>query len=332
MRSRIDTEATRSFNDPSTAADFDKWLKLDSWDVNEAVALSLGRDPSKVKWKRDIAPYSEISRVAKEFCRRRDRLERAVNADLLNFKMTPTAFVDWAISKKLSLPTALVATVKREPVVSESQVDESKELFIIDALREVLGIDAEISPEEEYEEPEPEAESTDEAEATDEAEVINLKLRQTSDAILSEQEKSNRVLRSFVSVAQHLQVESASYAKWVSIADWYCFEVIDKNSYGGEEGKHLASCPSDEVCGPLLAQEKCGWVIRGRHFAFAHMDELYQNGTDINEESVADYVCNNMPEDFRTTKGKKIDPKYLLRRAFTQDKWWKMAIKQLMEK
>jgi hypothetical protein len=86
-------EAGRFFNKPAAQADFDHWSKMPYWNIDEAVALSLGKDPEKVKWK-EVATLTEVSAFARNFDRRRDLARRAVNMRQLFDPTVPAIFFE----------------------------------------------------------------------------------------------------------------------------------------------------------------------------------------------------------------------------------------------
>lgn len=101
-------EAARWFNLPSVAANFQRWAKEPLWTVDEAVALSLGRDPESVTWD-EIKAYSTSSFVA-EFARRRGRMARAIAAGdmkLNNGAMRPHLFLEWGRAWDVPFPDEL---------------------------------------------------------------------------------------------------------------------------------------------------------------------------------------------------------------------------------
>ena len=324
MRSRIDTEATRTFNDRRTAADFVEWLNVDSWSVEEAVALSLGRDPSKVDWESEIAPYTEISRVAKEFARRLGYLERAVSAGVLSARIPPKRFVEWALGKGFTMPSVLCRFGGRGDIPNESIHGKSAQLSFLEALHEILGITAEFAPEV----------VTDKSAANSVPADDAAQLSPRISLSVSENAKASRTLREFRDIAVSLELNLASHAKWLEIAEWYCFAVVSKDTkgiYRRDDGRHLAQWTSDETClPPVIEGEALGWVIRARERAFLLMKEASrEDAANCTQEKIAKAVCSDTSAPLLSKLKKTVKYKYVIRRAFTQDKWWKLATKQL---
>lgn len=109
---RKDTEYLRTYNSEYVRADFSYWLPFDSWSINQAVCLSLNRDPRKVSWKQDVFAYTDISRVAKEFGRRRALIKSAQAANRLDPPIQPELFCMWCAEKKLHIPVGMRKLVK----------------------------------------------------------------------------------------------------------------------------------------------------------------------------------------------------------------------------
>ena len=105
-------EMGRFFNKPAAQADFDHWSKMAYWDIDEAVALSLGKGPEKVKWK-EVATYTQVSAFAENFARRRDLARRAVNMGQLFDPVVPAIFLRWTRQIDLSAPDKLIQLVEQ---------------------------------------------------------------------------------------------------------------------------------------------------------------------------------------------------------------------------
>jgi hypothetical protein len=90
---------------------FAHWAKMDSWSLEEATALSLGRDPAS--YGPIGEPKASQAEPDDEHIRRRDLIHRAIETGNLG-KMTPPAeFVFWAIKRSLDLPAGLLSSVQR---------------------------------------------------------------------------------------------------------------------------------------------------------------------------------------------------------------------------
>jgi hypothetical protein len=82
----------RFFNEPRAQANFEKWLSIDLWTLEEATALSLGKEPRHVNDKTMRIAFSPFVR---EYKARRDRIRRASKAKALPSPLSPIAFVRW---------------------------------------------------------------------------------------------------------------------------------------------------------------------------------------------------------------------------------------------
>ena len=83
------------FNEPRAAANYDRWLSLAVWTPEEAVVLSLGKDPSVVNSKTlaGVYPGSPFKRTVRH---RLDALNRAVEGKVLAEPILPKRFIIWA--------------------------------------------------------------------------------------------------------------------------------------------------------------------------------------------------------------------------------------------
>lgn len=105
-------EENQSFNQPSAKADFQHWGKAQYWTLDEAVALSFGKEPEVVNWKK-LESCTKIFQFAKEYEKRRDLAIRAKNFKKLFDPVIPTLFIAWAGRNDIELPDELVAAVQK---------------------------------------------------------------------------------------------------------------------------------------------------------------------------------------------------------------------------
>ena len=117
-------EASRFYNKPEAQAVVSYWAQKAYWTLDEAVALSLGKDPRHVTPDR-MKPYTKIWPLAQEFLERRDTFGRAVVMGQLYHQTIPGIFLAWARRVGVSVPADLVAEVERLGV----QVADWKTLF-----------------------------------------------------------------------------------------------------------------------------------------------------------------------------------------------------------
>jgi hypothetical protein len=113
------------FNQPNATADFSHWRKMALWHLDEAVALSLGKNPTIVKWEtiskhgdRYVPEAWDFSTLPKQYARHRDLVLRAKTAGQLSDPIKPAAFMAWAIEVLDHLPDELITAY---PVNSSSR-------------------------------------------------------------------------------------------------------------------------------------------------------------------------------------------------------------------
>lgn len=106
-------EQLRFYNLPSSNADFEHWSKTAYWTLEEAVALSFGKNPDLVSWnklknhtKNFTSPFIEKYRKTRELTR------RAKVAKQISDPVWPGAFITWANRNGLSFPQELVGKVE----------------------------------------------------------------------------------------------------------------------------------------------------------------------------------------------------------------------------
>lgn len=87
-------EAKRVFNQANAMADFEHWARISYWTIDEAVAITLGRDPRAVTWD-SVKHFIQFSKFAKDFADRRVILERARGAGHLLKTNLPAFLLGW---------------------------------------------------------------------------------------------------------------------------------------------------------------------------------------------------------------------------------------------
>lgn len=101
-------ERGRFFHQPHARADFDHYCRCSYWTLDEAVALSFGKNPEIVNWK-TVAPLVAMSAFAHQYGRLRDLAMRAVSSQQLFERMYPTTFLAWARQTGISVDANLTA-------------------------------------------------------------------------------------------------------------------------------------------------------------------------------------------------------------------------------
>lgn len=100
-------ERERFYNQRYANADFVHWAKAAHWTVDEAIALSFGKEPSVVTWK-EIEKLKNETAFAKTFANRRDLALRAVQSKKIGENIPPPLFISWAKELSIELPSTLI--------------------------------------------------------------------------------------------------------------------------------------------------------------------------------------------------------------------------------
>lgn len=103
------------FNRQESSADLKFWAKMAIWTLDEAVALSLGKDPAKVNMssmsksgERYVPVVWLQSEFPREYARRTALVQRAKVAGMLSDQITPEKFIRWAADVFDNLPDELL--------------------------------------------------------------------------------------------------------------------------------------------------------------------------------------------------------------------------------
>lgn len=108
----IREEQKRFYNLASANADFVHWSKAAYWTIDEAIALSFGKEPDVVTWQK-IESVKDKTVFAKNYAKRRDLAKRAVAAKKLTEPVLPIRFLTWANEVNIELPPALISEVEK---------------------------------------------------------------------------------------------------------------------------------------------------------------------------------------------------------------------------
>jgi hypothetical protein len=103
-------EARRLFNQPDAKADISHWSKTPYWYLDEAAALSFGREPRLVKWE-NVKEYTEVSPFAYKYERLRDLILRAQATRQLDDPALPSFYIAWAKRNGIDFTDDLEAAV-----------------------------------------------------------------------------------------------------------------------------------------------------------------------------------------------------------------------------
>jgi hypothetical protein len=107
------------FHQPHAAANSSYWGKMALWTLDEAIALSLGKNPNAVNWSsvngdgdRYIIEALRNSPFRGEYARRRELANRAEAAHELRDPIKPEAFLTWSLHMFDSTPPELLEQVR----------------------------------------------------------------------------------------------------------------------------------------------------------------------------------------------------------------------------
>lgn len=105
-------EKERFYNQRYANADFVHWAKAAHWTVDEAIALSFGKEPAIVTWK-EIEKLNGQTAFAASFKKRRDLALRATHWKKFGDTIPPLTFISWAKEINIELPNALIEEVTK---------------------------------------------------------------------------------------------------------------------------------------------------------------------------------------------------------------------------
>lgn len=108
----VNEENSRFYNLASANADFVHWSKAAHWTLDEAIALSFGKEPEHVTWKR-IEPLKDKTTFAKAYAKRRDLALRATRWKKFGETIPPAIFISWAKEVNIELPDSLIDEVTK---------------------------------------------------------------------------------------------------------------------------------------------------------------------------------------------------------------------------
>jgi len=92
---QIDADKDDFFSEQAASEGIDPWLALPAWKVEEAVALTLGKNPTIVN-RQTLGKNIKDSPFRKEFVRRVNVVKRAIAAGILVKPLRPEKFMAWA--------------------------------------------------------------------------------------------------------------------------------------------------------------------------------------------------------------------------------------------
>ena len=106
-------EQARYFNQPYSDADFNYWGKMAYWTIDEAIALSFGKNPELVKWSKLIEEhFIPQSPFIEKYLGTLKLAQRAITAKQISEPVWPGEFIAWAKRNGLDFPQKLVDKVE----------------------------------------------------------------------------------------------------------------------------------------------------------------------------------------------------------------------------
>ena len=108
-----DRESNLFFNAPIAVADVDFWSRAAMWSVEEAAALTFGRNPYRVNWAAFKADSATHTSFAVAFIQVVELINRSVQAGLLLTPIRPRAYLEWCRRFDLEVSALLVDAVER---------------------------------------------------------------------------------------------------------------------------------------------------------------------------------------------------------------------------
>ncbi len=126
------------FDRPSAEADFQEWYRMPNWSLEEALALSLGKNPKKVNpdsldnysnYNNNFNSTHKSSSLYKEYKLRMETLIRYINSKKISAHPTPLEFINWLQENDFSIPKELEKLVYErwgKPVDLQSQYKQLK--------------------------------------------------------------------------------------------------------------------------------------------------------------------------------------------------------------
>jgi hypothetical protein len=108
-------ERQRFFNHPQANPDFEYWSKAPYWTLDEAIALTFGKEPEFVTWE-DVSAYLTVSPFAQEYARVRKLALRAKACGQLYDPVSPGFFLAWAKRHEIEVPTELTEQVEKRGI------------------------------------------------------------------------------------------------------------------------------------------------------------------------------------------------------------------------
>lgn len=109
---KLDLE--RWYSQAEAEADYEYWSRAAYWHLDEAIALSLGKDPRRVT-RQELQAITDYPTppFVEDYEKRRELASRAINFKQLYDPAVPSLFIRWAKKSNLELPQELEEAVSR---------------------------------------------------------------------------------------------------------------------------------------------------------------------------------------------------------------------------
>lgn len=148
----VNQKAAQFYDQPEAEADFEAWARTPFWSLDEALALSFGKEPGVVNWE-TIKDLVSVSDFAKRFKSRRRIFTRAELSNALQAVTSPRLFLAWAEQTGLQIPDALVNAIMTHSVyvpdwkTRHDQIQEKEKLLqeqVISLQEHILDLEREM--------------------------------------------------------------------------------------------------------------------------------------------------------------------------------------------
>jgi hypothetical protein len=107
QKDQEEREKSYFFNKPESQADNDHWSKMQYWSIDEAIALSFGKSPERVKWKALDSYEYTYSNFVEEYRKLVELTKRAVTWKKLYDPVLPPIFIKWCKDNDISFSQEL---------------------------------------------------------------------------------------------------------------------------------------------------------------------------------------------------------------------------------
>lgn len=111
VKKNIEDDQERFFKKPESNADFDYWSKMAHWKLDEALALSFGRNPYVVNENAFKGIYD--SPFVREYYKLKELAKRAIVWKQIFDPVLPSLYIAWAKRNDISFPEELAALVEK---------------------------------------------------------------------------------------------------------------------------------------------------------------------------------------------------------------------------